>query len=111
MYYEQFYPQQKLSESVHFQIDINEDYFIDFTSTFINLNVIVKKFSNEKPSIAEELSYENCLLHNLFRQISVYIIGTMASTIKNLSNYASYIQFMFMTPMSYKHLRGRALGY
>ena len=47
-YYEQFYPQQPLSENVHFQIYSNEDYFIDLNSTFIDLNVIVKKSNNKK---------------------------------------------------------------
>ena len=110
-YYEQFYPQQPLSENVHFQIYSNEDYFIDLNSTFIDLNVIVKKSNNEKPGATEGLSYENCVLHNLFRQISVYINGTLVSTSNNLSNYASYIQFMLMTPMSYKLLWGHDLGY
>ena len=55
-YYGQFYPQQPLSENVHFQIYSNEDYFIDLTSTFIDLNVIVKKYNNEQPSAAVGLS-------------------------------------------------------
>ena len=93
------------SENVYFQIYSSEYYFIDLTSTFIDLNVIIRKSNNEKPSAAEGLSYENCVLHNLFRQISVYINGTLVSTSNNLSNYTSSIQFMLMTPMSYKKLR------
>jgi hypothetical protein len=111
-YYEQFHPQQPLSENIHFQIFSNEDYFIDLSSTFIDLNVVVKKKSdNQTPSAVDGVSYENCILHNLFRQINVYINGTLVSTSNNLSNYASYIQFMLMTPKSYKELRGQAMGY
>ena len=33
------------------------------------------------------------------------------STSTNLSNYATYVQFMLMTPMSCKTLRGLAIGY
>ena len=40
---------------------------VDFTSTFIHLLVVVRKSKNEKQSAAEELSYENCVLNNLFR--------------------------------------------
>ena len=67
VYYEQFYPKQPLSKNVHFQIYSSEDYFIDLNSTFIYFDVIVEKSNNEKPSAAEDLSYENCVLYNLFR--------------------------------------------
>jgi hypothetical protein len=111
-YYEQFYPQQPLSENIHFQIYSNEDYFIDLSSTFIDLKVVVRKKSdNSPPSNVDGLSYENGILHNLFKQICVYINGTLVSTSNNLSNYASYIQFMLMTPMAYKKLRGLPMGY
>jgi hypothetical protein len=110
-YYEQFYLQQPLSENGFFQIYASEDCFIDLSSTFIDLCVIVKKFDHEKPSAAEELSYEKCVQHDLFRQITFYINGTLVRTINNLPNYASYIQFMLKTLMSYKELRGLAIGY
>jgi len=111
-YYEQFHPQQPLSENIHFQIFSNEDYFIDLSSTFIDLNVVVKKKSdNTTPNAGDGLSYENCILHNLFKQINVFINGTLVSTSNNLSNYASYIQFMMMTPKAYKEMRGQSLGY
>ena len=42
-YYKQFFPQPPLSGNVHFQIFASEDYFMDFTSTFIDLHVIVEK--------------------------------------------------------------------
>ena len=41
-YYEQFYPEQLLSENIYFQIYSNEDYFIDFSSTFTDLHMILK---------------------------------------------------------------------
>jgi hypothetical protein len=69
--YEQFHPQQPLSGNIHFQIFSNEDYFIDLSSTFIDLNVVVKKMSdNTTPTAANGLSYENCILQNLFKQIN-----------------------------------------
>ena len=46
-YYEQFYPQQLLSEIVHLQIYSSEDYFTDLTSTLIYLHEIVKKSNNK----------------------------------------------------------------
>ena len=76
-HYEQFYPQQPLSENVHFQNYSNKDYFIGLTSTFIELYVILKTSNSEKSSAAEGSSYENYVLHNLFRQISCYINGTL----------------------------------
>jgi hypothetical protein len=65
-HFEQFYPQQTLFENIHFQIYSNEDYFIDLTSIFIDLKAIVKKFNNDKPSAADGLSYEKCILYILF---------------------------------------------
>ena len=110
-YYEQFCPQQPLSENMHFQICSSEGYFIDLNSTFIDLHLIVQKTTNEEPRVTVGISCENCVLHNLFRQISVYIIGTLVSTINNLLNYTSYIQFILVILMSYKLLRGMAIGY
>ena len=55
-YHEQFYPQKPLSENVCFQICSREDHFIDLTSTFMDLHVVVKKFNTENPSAAEGLS-------------------------------------------------------
>ena len=57
-YYEQFYLQQPLAENVHFQIYTSENYFIDLTSTLIDLRMIVKKYIEEKPTIAEGWRYE-----------------------------------------------------
>ena len=67
--------------------------------------------SIEMPSAAECLSYENCVLHSLFRQTSFYINRTFVSASNNLSNYASYLHFRLMTPMAYKLLRCMAIGY
>ena len=67
--------------------------------------MIVKRFNNEKPSTTDGLSYDNYVLSNLLRQISVNINGTFVSN-SNLSNNVSYIQVMLMTLMSYKKLRG-----
>ena len=110
-YCDQFYLQQLLSENVHFQIFSSEDYFIYLTSTPVDLLGIVKISNNEKPSAVEGLSNEVCVLHSLFRQISIYINRTLVSTSRNLSNYASYMWFMLMTPKSYKKLRGLAIAY
>ena len=44
-YYEQFYPQKPLSENIHFQIYSNEDYFLDFSSRFIDLHLILRKLT------------------------------------------------------------------
>ena len=74
----------------------------------IDFNVAVKKSNNGMPTIPEELSNENCALYNFFRQISVYINGKLVSICKKLSNYTSYIQFMLMTPLSYKKLKDSA---
>ena len=104
-YYEQFYPQKSLSGTIHFQIYSSEDYFMDFTSTFIHLLVVVRKSKNEKQSAAEELSYENCVLNNLFRQIRVYINGAYGGIKITLPNIARYIQFM-----SYLKLGGLVTG-
>ena len=109
-YYEQFYPQQPLSETKNFEIYFSEDYFIDLTSKFIDLYVTVKKSNSEKPIAAERLSYEKSVLNNLCRQLIVYINRTLVSTNTNLSDYSCYIQFMLMTPMSYKLLIGMAIG-
>ena len=46
-YYEQFYPQQPLSENLHFQIYSSEDYSIDLTSKIIDLHVMVKNLTIE----------------------------------------------------------------
>ena len=78
-----FYPQQLLSENVYFQIYSSEEHVIDLTFTFIDLQVILKKSNNEKPSAAEGLLNEICVLHSLFRQISVYINGTLEGTSNN----------------------------
>ena len=80
-------------------------------STFIDLHVIAEKSNIKKPTEPKELFIENFVLHNLLRQISVYINGTLVSTSNNLSNYAGYIQSILMSPMSYKLLRGMAIGY
>ena len=69
---------------------------VDFTSTFIHLLVVVRKSKNEKQSAAEELSYENCVLNNLFRQIRVYINGAYRGINITLPNIARYIQFMLI---------------
>ena len=45
-YYEQFHPQQPLSESLYLQIFSSEDFFIVLSSTFIDLNIVVKKKSD-----------------------------------------------------------------
>jgi len=103
--YEQFHPQPPLPETMHFQIFSNEDYFVDFSSTFIDLNVVVKKKSdNQTHNAIDGLSYENCILY-------VYISRTLVSNSNNLSNYTSYIQFMLTTPNLYKEFRGQAMGY
>ena len=70
-YYEQFYS-QLLSENEDFQTYSSEEDFIDLTSTIIDLQVIVKTSQNEKPSPAEELSHEYCVLNNLFKQKCLY---------------------------------------
>ena len=101
-YYEQFYPQQPLSENVPFQIYSSKDYFIDLTSAFLVLHVIVKKLTVKNQ--VQPRGYS--VMHNLHRQISAYLNGMLVSTSNNLSNYASYIQFMLMTPMFSKLLRG-----
>ena len=95
---------------MHFQIYSSEGYFIDLTSHFKS-DKIVKKSNNGKPSAAKGLSYGNCVLHNLFMPISININATLVSTSNNFSNYASYIQFMLMTPMFYKILRCSVIGY
>ena len=110
-HYEQFYPQQSLPENVHFQSYSSEDYFKDFTSTFLDLYVVVKKSNNKKPTSAEVSYYENCLLHNLFRQITVFYKWNIGDPSNNLSYYESYQQFLLMSPVSYKKLRGMAIGY
>ena len=84
---------------------------IVLTSTFIDLNLIVKNSNSEKPSTPKGLSYENCVLHNLFMQMSVCMNEQFVSTSNNLSNYASYIRFMLMTPMSHELLKGLVIGY
>ena len=43
--------------------------------------------------------------------MGVYINVMLVSTSNNFSNYASYIQFMLMTPMFYKILRCSVIGY
>jgi hypothetical protein len=63
------------------------------------------------PILADGIFYENCILRNLFRQISVYINGTLVSTSNNLSNYKSHTQFMLMILKSYKELRGTSNVY
>ena len=78
---------------------------MDMSSTFIDLNVVVKKSDNEMPSLTDGISHENCVLHNLNLQISVYVNRTLVSTSSNLSNYTSNIQFMLMARNSYKNLR------
>ena len=65
-YYEQFYPQNSLSGYVDFQIYSSED-FIDLTSIYIDLQVIVDESNIEIPNAVEGLSYENCVLNSLFR--------------------------------------------
>ena len=74
--------------------------------------MVVRKSKNRKKSAVEELSYENCVLNNLFRQISVYINRTDVGIINliNPPNFASYIQFMLMNSMSYLKLRDLAIG-
>ena len=84
---------------------------MDLSSTFTHLLVIVKKFDNEIHSLIDGISYENCLWHILFCQISVYINATLVSTINNFSNYASYVLFILMTSESYRKLRFSANGY
>jgi len=51
---------------------------------------MVKQSNYEKLSAAEGLSYENYVLHNLFRQMSFYTNGTLVSTSNDISSYASY---------------------
>jgi len=82
------------------------DYFVDMSSTYIDLHLVDKKSYNEMPSFTDGISYENYGLHNLFRQISVYINGTLMSTSNNLSNCVRDIQSLLMTPKSYKEMRG-----
>ena len=109
--YEQFYPQQLLSENIHLKIYSNEGYLMDLSSTFTHLLVIVKKFDNEIHCLIDGISYENCLWHILFCQISVYINATLVSTINNFSNYGSYVLFILMTSESYRKLSFSANGY
>jgi len=52
-YYEQFHPQQQLSENVDFQIYSSEDHIINLTSTFIDVHLTIKKFNNENLRAAE----------------------------------------------------------
>ena len=65
-YCEQIYPKEPLSETIHFQIYSNEDYFVDMSSTFIDLHVVVKKSDNEMPILTDGIPYENFELHNFF---------------------------------------------
>jgi len=62
-----------LKKKNYFQIFSSEVCFIDLTSTFIDLHVVVEKSNNQKPSAFEGLSYEKCELLNLFRLINAYI--------------------------------------
>jgi len=55
--HKQYHPQKLLSENIYFKIYFSDDNFIDLTSTFIGLLVIVKKNLKIKT--------------NLYRQISV----------------------------------------
>ena len=50
-------------------------------------------------------------MHSLFRQISIYINGTLVSTSKNVSNCENYIQLILMTLGCYKKLRKLAIWY
>ena len=75
------------------------------------MNAIVKNLKIKKPSAAEGLSYDNFVLHYLFRQISVYINGKLVSSSNNLSNYPIYKQFMLMPPVSSTLLNGLTIGY
>ena len=111
-YYGQFYSQKSLSENIHFQIYSNKDYLIDLSSTLPDLRVVMRKKVRQSNShLTDGLSYKNYILHNLFGQICVYKNVILVSTSNNLSNYASYIKFMLITPMSYKKLIGLVMGY
>ena len=44
-YYQPIYPHQPVSKNVQFQIHSSKDYFIDLTSTFIDLHVIFKNLT------------------------------------------------------------------
>jgi hypothetical protein len=69
-YYEQFHPQPPLSENLYLQIFSGEDFFIVLSSTFIDLNIVVKKKSdNQTPIATDGLSYKNCILHNLLKKL------------------------------------------
>ena len=64
-YCEQIYPKEPLSETIHFQIYSNEDYFADMSSTFKDLHVVFKKYDSEMPSLTDKIFYENCVLLRL----------------------------------------------
>jgi hypothetical protein len=68
---------------------------------------VKKKSDNTTPAAADCLSNENCILHNLFKYINVFINGTLVSTSNITINY----QFMMMTPKLYKDLRGQVFGF
>ena len=63
------------------------------------------------PSHTDRISYENCGLHNLFRQICVYINGTFVSTSNNLSIYRGTNISCWPDAKFIKGLRGSANGY
>ena len=82
-----------------------------FLMHIFNLKFIVRKRSDDQTLITTEgLFYENCILHNLFRHISVHK-WNIVSTSNNLSNYASDKKFMLMNQKRYKKLTGLVMGY
>jgi len=73
-----------LSENIHLRTYSLEDNFIDLSSTFIDLKVVVRKKSdNQTPTVADALSEERYILHNLFTQTCLYINGMLVRTSLN----------------------------
>ena len=71
----------------------------------------LSKSLTKMPSFTDVISYERCESPNFFGQINIYVNITLVSTSKNLLSSCSHIQFMLMTPKSYKEWRGSINGY
>ena len=97
-------------KKIHFQIHSNEYYFKTYYSIYFIRGFWRKQSDNLTPASTDGLSCGNCALHNSFRQTFVYINGPLVSTSNNLSNYASDIQFILITPSPIRK-NGLTMGY
>lgn len=96
------------SSTIEFSITGAGDEYIDLSSLRLYLQVTVKDTDGKAPE-ADKVSLVELWPQALFRQVDLYLNGTLVTTSSNLYNYAAYISTLLSFPKDVKDAQVEAL--